>query len=77
MQHEALHRAIERHFKADALFGKGGFWVKGHGFVTLAKARRITGVVGVKRQPREYIAPYGDWAMVGAINHIKPTLPRA
>lgn len=53
-------------------YGKGGFWVEGDRFYTLAEARRITGIQPAnKRNPAQHIGAYGDWAWVAAINHIK------
>lgn len=45
----------------EVLAGKGGFWLRGHGHVTTAKARRMTGIAAEPRVRRERIA-YGDYA---------------
>jgi hypothetical protein len=47
----------------------GGFWVKGHGFVTMAKARKITGIVAEKRvqKPIATTGVAGQWNMVCGI----------
>lgn len=42
-EREQLRIALETHFGAPALYGKGGFWVKDHGHISLAKARKLTG----------------------------------
>lgn len=55
----------------DVLHGKGGFWLKGEGFVSLAKARRMTGTKAPKRETRPRISAYGDWATVAAMNRVK------
>jgi len=52
--------------------GKGGFWVRGHGFFTYAKARRLTGLpVEHPRPRRPRISAYGDYATLTMINGIK------
>jgi hypothetical protein len=38
--------------KDNVLYGKGGFWIRGEGWISLAKARRITGIKAPKREPR-------------------------
>jgi len=45
----------------EVLQGKGGFWLRGHGHVTTAKARKMTGIAAEPRVRRERIA-YGDYA---------------
>lgn len=55
----------------DVVHGKGGFWLRDHGFVTLAQARRMTGVEAPKRPMQPRMSAYGDWAWVAAINRVK------
>ena len=55
----------------NALYGKGGFWLKGQGFISLAKARQLTGIKGTARKPKMVISAFGDWAWVAKINRIK------
>ena len=43
--------------------GKGGFWLRGHGHVTTARARRMTGIAAEPRIRRPRIA-YGDDAQL-------------
>ena len=50
---EILQTALE------ALQGKCGFWLRGHGHVTTALARKMTGTAAEPRVRRERIA-YGD-----------------
>lgn len=47
----------------EVLQGKGGFWLRGHGHVTTAKARRMTGIAAEPRVRRERVA-YGDYAQL-------------
>ena len=47
----------------EVLAGKGGFWLRGHGHVTTAKARQMTGIAAEPRVRRERIA-YGDYAQL-------------
>ena len=55
----------------DIIHGKGGFWIKGHGHFTLQQARKLTGIKATPRQPRQVLAPYGDYATIAQINGIK------
>lgn len=55
----------------DVLQGKGGFWIKGKGFYTIAQARKITGIKATPRPARERISAYGDYATIALINGIK------
>ena len=58
----ALQAALEaRGF--EVLQGKGGFWLRGHGHVTTAQARRMTGLAPEPRVRRERTA-YGDYAQL-------------
>ena len=52
----------------DVLQGKGGFWVKDHGFWTLAKARQLTGIAATPRPKRAPVTAYGDYATIAAMN---------
>ena len=66
-----IAEALERHFASKALIGKGGFWVKEHGFISLAKARRITGIKATPREPRARVQPWGDYATIAKINGVR------
>jgi hypothetical protein len=58
----------------EVIYGKGGFWLRGHGHVTFAKARRMSGVTvpdALKREPATEYSAYGDWAIVAKINGIR------
>jgi hypothetical protein len=51
------------------MYGKGGFWLRGHGHVSFAQARKLAGVAvpeELRREQREAIL-YGDAAIVHAI----------
>jgi hypothetical protein len=45
----------------EVLAGKGGFWIRGEGHITLAQARKRTGIAAPKRQPRATQQPFGDY----------------
>ena len=59
---ETLQAALEAQ-GYEVLQGKGGFWLRGHGHVTTAKARRMTGIAAEPRARRERVA-YGDYAQL-------------
>jgi hypothetical protein len=63
-----LKTALEKHFDAPALAGKGGFFVKGHGFISTAKARKITGIKGKTRNPPTRLKAWGDYATIAMLN---------
>ena len=63
-----LRLAVEKHYKAPALAGKGGFFIKGHGFITTAKARRVTSIKGKTRNPPQRLLAWGDYATIAMIN---------
>ena len=53
----------------EALYGKGGFFLRGRGFVTFAQARKLAGVAvpeALRRERREAIL-YGDAATIHLI----------
>ena len=60
----------------NVLQGKGGFWVKGKGFYTLAQARKITGIEAPKRQLKEKLKPWGDYATIAMLNQPKKKQPK-
>ena len=68
MANANLKRALEEHFNAPSLAGKGGFFIKGHGFVSTAKARKLTGIKGKTRTPPTRLSSYGDYAIIEMIN---------
>ena len=56
----------------EAMYGKGGFWIKGSGFFTLKEVCKQYGIVPEPRQIRERISAYGDWATIAYLNGVKP-----
>ena len=68
MADKDLAKAIEKHFNAPSLAGKGGFFIKGHGFISTAKARKLTGIKGKTRNPPTRLSSYGDYAIIEMIN---------
>jgi hypothetical protein len=52
------------------LKGKGGFLIKGKGFVSLAEARRMTGIEAPKRELRPRVSAWGDYATIAMINGV-------
>ena len=65
--HELAEKLGKRHY--DVLQGKGGFWIKGKGFFTIAKARKLTGIKAPTRN-RTRLMPYGDYATIAMVNGI-------
>lgn len=71
-----VHRALQRQgYKV--ISGKGGFWLKDNGFITLAKARTMTGIKAPKRRSPQRQLAWGDWATVAILNQRRnpPALP--
>lgn len=64
--------ALEQKYGADNVaHGKGGFWIRGDGptrHITLAQARRETGLAATPRQKRPKQAPWGDYATIAMMN---------
>lgn len=57
----------------EALHGKGGFFLRGQGFVTFAQARKMTAVAVPAELKREggMVSAYGDYAIIAKINGIR------
>lgn len=57
----------------EAMHGKGGFWLRGHGHVSFAQARKMTGVSVPDELRRDHsrIGAYGDYAWVAKLNRVK------
>lgn len=66
-----LKTALEKYYNSPALAGKGGFFVKGHGFVSTAKARKLTGIKGKTRNPPTRMSAWGDYATIAMLNKSK------
>jgi len=64
---QKLIKALKKHYKAEVLSGKGGFFIRGKGHISIAKARKITGIKGKPRQQRAKSGGYGDYAIVRKI----------
>ena len=64
MTSEERHKIIntlKRHYGVDVVSGKGGFFIRGHGHISLVKARSITGIKPQsKRTKRLKSRGYGD-----------------
>lgn len=52
----------------EVMMGKGGFFIKGEGFLSLSKARRLTKIRAPKRPLKEVRSAWGDWAIVEMMN---------
>jgi hypothetical protein len=65
-----VHRML-REMGHQVITGKGGFHIKGKGFVSLARARKMTGIKAPRRKFRGTIGPYGDLGWVAAINRVR------
>lgn len=66
---EVLDALVARY--GDAVYGKGGFWIKDGGFVTLAKARKMVGIEAPAREFRPRVSAYGDLATVALLNGVR------
>ena len=56
---------------ADVCEGKGGFWIKGKGFYSIAAARRITGIKPPKHNLQERQPAWGDYATIAMLNGVR------
>lgn len=68
MRHQVIGDKLAEVCRAPVLQGKGGFHVKGQGFISLAKARRLTGTPAPPRPRRERMPAWGDYATVVMLN---------
>ena len=66
-QKQKLLKALKKHYKTDVLLGKSGFFVKGKGHISIATARRVTGIKAEPRQRRAKSGGYGDYATIRKI----------
>lgn len=61
--------ALQDKYGADnVIYGKGGFWVKGQGFLSLSQARKLTGILAPKREFCPRVSAWGDYATIAMIN---------
>lgn len=68
MADKDLKTALEKYYNSPTLAGKAGFFVKGHGFVSTAKARKLTGIKGKTRNPPTRMSAWGDYATIAMLN---------
>ena len=71
MRHQVIGMELGEIYQAPVVQGKGGFFVKGHGFITLRKARELTGHPAPAKVKRERVMPWGDYATIAALNGVK------
>jgi len=71
MTDKKLCEALKGIYGEFIMVGRGGFWIKDHGFVTLAQARKITGIRGKERKKRIAVNAWGDYATIAMINGVK------
>jgi hypothetical protein len=59
----------------EVMTASGGFMVRGQGFWTFAKARKVVGITaesqGLDRQPATAAPAWGDYAAIAAFNGIR------
>ena len=68
MRHQIIGDHLAEHYGTKVLQGKGGFWIKGNGFITLKKAREITGVSAPKCRKVMRQSAWGDYATIAMLN---------
>jgi len=71
IRHQVLaHTLAEKLGKqhSDIVAGKGGFWIKGKGFYTIAQARKLTGIKAAPRNERPVMRALGDYATIAQLN---------
>ena len=56
------------HGHENVLSGKGGFWIKNHGHISLAQARSQTGIKAPEREFRGRQQPWGEYAWIAGMN---------
>lgn len=64
---EIIEKLKQKH-KTDVVSGKGGFFIKGKGHISITKARKETGVKAAPRQKRGKSGGYGDYATIRKIS---------
>lgn len=75
MHDKELLDAVKKHYHTeDAGYGKGGIFVKGVPWISIAQARKITGIKGKERECKPRQKPWGDYATVAMLN--QPRSPR-
>jgi len=52
----------------EVYYGKGGYFVKDIGFITTKQAQKLTGVEPQKREHKERITAWGDYATIAMLN---------
>ena len=55
----------------EVIVGKGGFFIRGEGFLTTRQAQKLTGIKPKPRTECLRMSPYGDWATIQMINRVK------
>jgi hypothetical protein len=76
MSDDPLYDALITKFETpDIMRGKGGYWVRGHGFITKAKARKLTGIKALPREKHQKVAPWGDYATIAMLNQPRKRTP--
>ena len=69
LAHTLAEQLGKHHY--DIIYGKGGFWIRGKGFYTIAQARKLTGIKATPRNNRTVMLAWGDYATIAQINRIK------
>lgn len=67
---QACLEALQRDNR-EAVYGKGGFWVRGEGFFTLAQIAKQYQITAETRNFRGRISAYGDYATIQMISGAK------
>lgn len=66
-QKQRLIEALKKHYATDVMYGKGGFFIRGEGHITIAQARKITGIEAEPRETHLMTGGYGDYATLRKI----------
>jgi hypothetical protein len=68
MRHQIIVEKLSELYKTDVCQGKGGFWIKNKGFMSLFKARQVTGISAPPRKLKPLQLPWGDYATIAMLN---------
>jgi len=69
-QRKLLLEKLAEIYKTDVCYGKGGFFIRGNGWISFSQARKITTIEVPEELKRENgkVLSYGDYATIAGIN---------
>lgn len=76
IERQKIIDGLKEKYGTDVMYGQNGFFVRGTGWISMARARRETGLAASLKRPGQRVSSYGDYAIVEMLNRPRTSRPQ-